>query len=199
MNLLQSLRNLIASSLAVGVVGTAVQLPPQIGIPTGLWGARFYHQTKSGKRKQFDEDIFKNIVVNAGRDHLLDVTLSGGTQDTAWHVGLTDGTPTVAVGDVEGTHAGWVEVVAYSEGTRQAWTDGGVSSQSVDNSGSPATFSINGSTTVGGAFLSQDNTKGDASPVGSTILYAAGAFSGGDRALQNTDSLDVTATFTMSG
>lgn len=164
----------------------------------GLWMAEFFRGTKSGKRKQIDEDLFPNIIVNAGRDHLLDVTLSAATQDTTWFVGLTDGTPTVAATDVEGTHAGWVEVTAYTEANRVAWSDGGVSSQSVDNSASPATFSINATTTVGGSFLSGDNTKGDASPA-VAVLYAVGAFTGGDRSLQNNDSIDVTATFTMSG
>lgn len=139
-------------------------------------------------------DTIENIVVNTGLDYLLDVALSGGSQLSSWFVGLTDGTPTVAAGDTMSTHAGWSEVTAYSEATRQAWTDGGVSSQSVDNSASKASFSVNGSATVGGAFLASDNTKS-----GTTgTLYSVGAFSGGDRAVVNGDTLLVTATFTMA-
>lgn len=158
----------------------------------GRWG--IVCKGPDGKVKW--EDEIENTVVNVGLDHLLDVTLSGGTQDTTWFVGLTDGAPvTVAAGDTMVSHAGWVEVTAYSEANRIAWSDGGVSGQSVDNSGTPASFSINAnSTTIGGAFLVQDNTKG-----GTTgILYAAGAFTVGDKTADNGDTLEVTATFTAA-
>ena len=137
-----------------------------------------------------------NLVVNQGLDHLLDVTLSNATQLSTWYIGLINGaSPTLAAGDTAASHAGWVEVTAYSEGVRQTWTGGTESGQSIDNSASPATFSINGTTTVGGAFLISANTKGGATGT----LYAVGAFTGGDRALSNSDSLEVTATFTAGG
>ena len=140
-------------------------------------------------------DDWENAVVNAGLDHLLDVALSAGVQTTTWYLGLTDGTPTVAAGDTTASHVGWTEVTAYTEAARVTWSDGGVASQSVDNSASPATFSINANTTtVGGAFLVSLSTKG-----GSTgTLYAAGAFSAGDKLLDSGDTLDVTATFTQA-
>jgi len=137
------------------------------------------------------KDDWHNMVVNAGLDYLLSIGLAGGTQIASWYIGLTDGTPTVAAGDTLGSHTGWTEVTAYSEAARQAWTPGSVSGQSVDNSGSVATFTINAaSTTVGGAFLASASS-------GTTgTLYAAGAFSGGDKTLGNGDTLQVTATFT---
>lgn len=140
-------------------------------------------------------DSIDNIVVNAGLNHLLDVALSGATQVTSWFLGLTDGTPTVAAGDTMGSHAGWTEVTAYDEATRVAWSDGGVSGQSVSNSGSPATFTINANgTVIGGAFLASNSTKG-----GTTgTLYAAGAFGAGDKTLDDNDTLSVTATFTAA-
>ena len=140
-------------------------------------------------------DTWENRVVNEGLNHLLDVALSGATQITSWFVGLTDGTPTDAAGDTMASHAGWTEVTAYTEATREAWVDGGVSTLSVDNSGSPASFSINtNSTTVGGAFLVSNGAKGGATGV----LYAVGAFSAGDKSLDSGDTLDVTATFTQA-
>lgn len=141
------------------------------------------------------EDTWQNLVTNAGLDELLSVTLAGGTQDTTWFVGLTDGTPTAAAGDTMSSHAGWTEVTGYDEAARQAWTAGAVSGQSVDNSGSKASFTITSdSTTVGGAFLVGDNTKG-----GTTgTLYSIGAFSGGDVTLSAGSTLDVTATFTTA-
>lgn len=148
---------------------------------------------KSGKIKWTDK--IENLVTNAGLDHALDAVLSAGTQITTWYVGLTDGTPTVAAGDTMSSHAGWAEVTAYTESVRQTWTDGGVSSQSVDNSASTADFSINSnSTTVGGAFLTSNSTKS-----GTTgTLFAVGAFSAGDKSLDSGDTLSVTATYTAA-
>lgn len=140
-------------------------------------------------------DVIENLVTDAGLNHLLDVALSAASQVTSWYVGLTDGTPTAAAGDTMASHDGWTEVTAYDESTREAWTDGGVSNKSVSNSGSPAEFTIStNGTTVGGAFLVSNSTKG-----GSTgTLYAVGAFSAGDKSLDDGDSLTVTATFTSA-
>lgn len=140
-------------------------------------------------------DVIENLVTNAGLDYLLDAGLCGGTQITTWYAGLTDGTPTAAAGDTMASHSGWEEITSYDEATRVTWIDGGVSSQSVSNSGSAAEFTIStDSTTVGGAFLASNSTKG-----GSTgTLYAVGAFSAGDKSLDSGDSLSVTATFTAA-
>lgn len=137
-------------------------------------------------------DSIQNLVTNEGLNHLLDVTLSGGSQDTSWFVGLTDGTPTAAAADTLASHGGWTEVSDYDEANRVAWVDGGVSGQSVSNSGSPAVFTIDDTVTVGGAFLASV-TSGT-----SGILYAVGAFTAGDKALSDDDELSVTATFTAA-
>lgn len=140
------------------------------------------------------EDGFENTVVNAGLDDVLEVYFKGSGFTAANYVGLTDGTPTVAAADTFASHAGWTEVTAYSEAVRQTFTAGTVSSQSVDNSASKAEFSINGSATVGGACVGDNNTKG-----GSTgTLYSAGAFTGGDKSLGSGDTLSVQATFTSA-
>lgn len=142
-----------------------------------------------GQIKWVDE--IRNLVVNQGLDHLLSAALAAGTQITAWYVGLIDGTPTIAGADTLASHAGWAEVSDYT-GDRKAWTAGAVSGQSVANGAAPAEFAINATVTVGGAFLASVAT-GTAG-----TLYAAGAFAGGNRALQNGDTLEVTATFTTA-
>lgn len=141
------------------------------------------------------EEVFQNLVVNEGLDHLLDVTLSAAAANASWFLGLTGSTPSPAPGDTMASHGGWTEEQNYDEAARVGWSDGGVSGQSVDNSASPATFTIStGGATVGGAFLVADSTKG-----GTTgPLYAVGAFSGGDLTLSAGSTLDVTATFTTS-
>lgn len=145
-----------------------------------------------GKLKWVEE--IPNIVANVGLDDVLDKYFKGSTYTAAHFVGLTDGAPTVAAGDTMASHAGWSEVVAYSEATREALTLGTVASQSVDNSASKASFSINGSATIGGAFVTTNNTKS-----GTTgILYGVAAFTGGNRTVADGDTVNVTTTLTAS-
>lgn len=138
---------------------------------------------------------FHNLVVNAGLDDSLDKHFKASAYTAAWYVGLTTGTPTFAAADVMSSHGGWTEYTTYSEANRQTLTLGTVSGQSVDNSASKATFSINGGGgTIGGAFLVTNNTKG-----GTTgILYGGGAFSGGNRSVIAGDTVTVTATLTAA-
>ncbi len=141
-------------------------------------------------------DQIHNLVVNEGLDDILDKYYKGSTYTASHFVGLTDGTPTVAAGDTMASHVGWVEVTVYDEATRPAFTTGAVSGQSVDNSASKAVFSINtNSTTIGGAFLSTDNTRGGTAGT----LVSAGAFTGGDKSADAGDTLNVTVTATMAG
>ena len=155
----------------------------------GLWT---FEHIRGGK--VIHRETVKNMIVNAGLDYLLDVALSGGSQLSTWYVGLISATPTIAAGNTMGSHAGWTEVTDYSQANRVTWSDGGVSGQSVDNTGSPAAFSINASVTVGGAFLTSNNTKG-----GTTgTLFSATAFASGNRSFINGDTLNVTATYSAA-
>jgi len=141
-------------------------------------------------------DEFENLIVNEGLDHALDVTLSNGSQSSNWYVGLLGSSPSPAAGWTK-TEVGAADFVDYDEATLPAWTDGGVSSQSVDNSGSKASFTISqDSSTIGGAYLVNANTK--AVEGGAGMIYAAGAFSGGDKSADDDDTLEVTATFTAA-
>jgi hypothetical protein len=142
-------------------------------------------------------DDIDNIYVNTGLNDVLDKFWKGSAYTAVHYVGLTDGTPTVVAGDTSASHAGWVEVLAYGDSgeTRPVLTLGSVASQSVDNSGSKAVFDINANgTTVGGAFLSTNQVMGGT--LGT--LIAAGAFTGGDKTLDNGDTLNVTVTLTAS-
>ena len=152
---------------------------------------KFVARDKEGNIKWEDET--KNLVVDAGLNYILDVSFAGSTQVDPWYVGLTDSTPTVAAGDTMASHAGWTEITAYSETVRQTYVDVRTS-QTVSNTASKATYSINATTTVGGAFLSSDSTK---SGTAGTLLSAA-ALSGGDRSLLSGDTLEITYEFTAS-
>lgn len=122
------------------------------------------------------EDIVHNLVTTEGENKYLDATLKTGLTSPAWYIGLVDndGFTAYAVGDTAAkiattanppTTNGWQELTAYTEATRQVWTPGSISAASVDNSGSPAAFTINATKVVRGAFLDSTNTKGGTSGV----------------------------------
>ena len=140
-----------------------------------------------------------NLVVNVGLQDMNAKYFSGSSYTAAWYIGLygAGASNTPAASDTMASHAGWTEVTAYSQATRPACTFGTASTADpsiITNSASPATFSINGTTTVGGAFLTSDNTKNGATG----ILFSASDFqSPGDRSVVNGDTLTVTYTFSL--
>jgi hypothetical protein len=139
-------------------------------------------------------DSYHNLIVNTGLDEYLNKVYKASSYTAAHYVGLADGTPTPAAGDTMSSHAGWAEVTGYSESVRQTLTLGTVSSQSVSNTASKATFTASGSITVGGCFLTTDSTKGGTSGT----LMSIGAFSGGDKSLTAAETISVTVTLTMA-
>jgi len=147
------------------------------------------------------EDEAPNLVVNVGLQDMNAKYFTGVAYTATWFLGLygSGATNSPAAGDTMSSHAGWTEVVAYSQATRPACTFGTPTTANpsvATNSASPATFSINATTTVGGAFLTSNSTIG-----GTTgTLYSAADFSApGDRAVTNGDTLSVTYTLSLAG
>lgn len=140
-----------------------------------------------------------NLVVNVGLKDMNDKYFSGSSYTAAWYIGLYGAAATndPAASDTMASHAGWTEVTAYSQSTRPACSFGAATTADpsvITNSASPAVFSMTGSTTVGGAFLTSDNTKGGTSG----ILFSAADFqSPGDRTVVNGDTLNVTYQFSL--
>lgn len=136
------------------------------------------------------EDTTHNLVVNGGLQHILDVLFAGDTQVTTWYAGLTASTPTPAAADTLSSHTGWTEFTSYAD-NRKEYVDVR-SAQSVTNSASKASFAINGSGTVGGAFI--------CSAASGTIgtLLAVSALSSGDRTVADGDTVELTYTFSAS-
>lgn len=146
------------------------------------------------------EEAIPNLVVNVGLQDMNTKYFSGSSYTAAWYLGLygSGSTNNPAASDTMGSHAGWTEVTAYSQSTRPACTFGTASTANpsvIDNSGSPAVFSINGTTTVGGAFLTSNNTKGGAT---GTLFSAADFSSPGDRSVVSGDTLTVTYSFSLT-
>jgi hypothetical protein len=140
-----------------------------------------------------------NLVVNEGLQYMNDKFFKGSSYTAAWYFGLYGAAASndPAAGDTMASHAGWTEVTAYSESTRPAATFGTPTTADpsvISNSASVAVFSINGTTTVGGAFLTTDNTKG-----GTTgVLFSASDFQApGDRAVVSGDVINLTYQFSL--
>ena len=142
----------------------------------------------------------KNLVVNAGLAYMAGSALTSVTQITTWYLGLygAGASNTPAAGDTMSSHAGWTEVVPYSNATRVAATFVTATTANpsvVTNSASPASFTINATSTVGGAFLTSSSTK---SGTTGTLFSAADFSSPGDRSVVSGDVLSVTYTFSLS-
>lgn len=153
---------------------------------------------KNGKLKWSGES--KNLVVNVGLQYMAGTSLDGATaRITSWFVGLWGAASSnnPAAGDTMSSHAGWTENTTYSDATRPAATFAAATTANpsvVTNTASKATFNINGTTTIGGAFLVSNSTKG-----GTTgTLFSGSDFTGGDRAVVSGDTLQVTYTFSLS-
>jgi len=154
---------------------------------------------KDGKLKWSAES--KNLVVNVGLQYMAGTALTSVTQITTWYIGLygAGASNTPAAGDTMSSHAGWTEVVPYSNATRVAATFATATTANpsvVTNSASPATFTINATSTVGGAFLTSGSAK---SGTTGTLFSAADFASPGDRSVVSGDILSVTYTFSLAG
>ena len=144
-------------------------------------------------------EALHNLVVNVGLQDMNTKYFSGTTYTATWYIGLygagASNTPNAS--DTAASHAGWTEIVPYSNATRPACTFGTASTADpsiITNTASPAAFTINATATVGGAFLISDNTKS-----GTTgILFSASDFAApGDRVVSSGDTLNVTYTFSL--
>jgi len=147
------------------------------------------------------EATSKNLVVNVGLQYMAGSALTSVTQITSWYIGLygAGASNTPAAGDTMSSHAGWTEVVPYSNATRVAATFATATTANpsvVTNSASPASFTINATSTVGGAFLTSGSAK---SGTTGTLFSAADFGSPGDRSVVSGDSLSVTYTFSLAG
>jgi hypothetical protein len=142
----------------------------------------------------------KNLVVNAGLAYMAGTALTSVAQITTWYIGLygAGASNTPAAGDTMSSHAGWTEVTDYSNATRVAATFVTATTANpsvVTNAASPATFNINGTTTVGGAFLTSGSAKGGTT---GTLFSAADFSAPGDRSVVSGDIISVTYTFSLA-
>ena len=141
-----------------------------------------------------------NLVVNVGLAYMAGSSLTSVSVITAWYIGLygAAASNTPAAADTMSSHSGWTEVVPYSNATRIACTfvTATTANPSVaTNSAAPSAFTINSSSTVGGAFLTSGSAK---SGTAGTLFSAVDFSSPGDRSVVSGDTLNVTYTMSLS-
>lgn len=143
------------------------------------------------------EEEFHNTVVTVGKNQMLDAALAGSAYTvTGPYMGLISsvGYSAISASDTMSSHAGWTEAGNANAPTytsprkTAAWDAASGGSKALS---AALSFAITGTGTVKGAFLvygsgavsTIDNTSG--------TLFSAGLFSGGDRAVVNTDVLNI--------
>lgn len=144
------------------------------------------------------KDVIENVVTTVGKNLALDTFLAGAAYTVVGpYLGLISsvsyGAGPVA-GDTMSSHAGWTEAGATNAPTytaprkTAAWSAASGGSKALS---AALSFAITGSGTIKGAFMvygtgavsTIDNTAG--------TLLSAGLFTGGDKAVVNTDTLNV--------
>jgi hypothetical protein len=154
----------------------------------------FVCKGSDGKEKW--RELTDNLIVTVGLNDLLDKYFKGSTYTAAWYIGLKN-TGTALAADTMSSHSSWTPNVTYSESVRQtlnlSGSAGTPAAGSCTNSDNKATFSINGTTTIFGAFLTSSNTKSGTSG----ILYGVVDF-GSSRAVISGDTLEITVTLTAA-
>lgn len=137
-----------------------------------------------------------NLVTTAGKNDALKNWLTGSAYTAANFLSLIDDAAfsALAAADVLTSHSGWAELTSYSAGTRIAPTWGTASAGSIDNSASPAKFTMTGTATVNGIFMATGSTKGSTGTTG--VLLSEVSF-GTKRTVASGDIISVT--YTMSG
>lgn len=148
------------------------------------------------------EDEFENTVTTVGKNYALDGYLQTAVTIVGPYMGLISSVSysAIAAGDTMTSHSGWTEAGATNAPTYTsprktcAWSAASGGSKSLS---SALSFAITGTGTLKGAFIvlstgavtTIDNTAG--------TLYSAGLFTGGDRAVINGDTVNVSYTASL--
>jgi len=150
------------------------------------------------------EDEIQNVVTNVGKNVMLDAALAGsGYSVVGPYMGLISSVSYGAgpvVGDTMSSHSGWTEAgnanaPSYTAPRKTcAWNAASSGSKALS---AALSFAITGSGTIKGCFIvygtgavsTIDNTAG--------TLYSAGLFTGGDKTVANTDTLNCSYTASL--
>jgi len=143
------------------------------------------------------EEQAHNLVVNQGLQNMNTEFFKGSGYSAAWYLGLVTGPGsgnTYGAGNTLASHVGWTEDTGYT-GNRKAVTFGTATTADpsvISNIASPSSFTMNATTTIAGAFLTNVSTGT------SGVLFSVANFqSPGDRSVVSGDVLSVTYQFSL--
>jgi len=172
------------------VASAIVNMRPQLRANVVVGGVfQLVCHDRYGNLKWYD--TAKNLVTNAGLQHMGNVAFRASSQTATWYVGLMDDTPVVTAASTLAAPGGFTEFTEYAD-NRKEWVEV-QSSNSWVNSGTSADFVINGAGGgVGGAFICAAATGTAA------ILFCGAALTGGNRVVATADTVAVTYTVALA-
>ncbi len=141
----------------------------------------------------------KHLVTKQGLQDMNTQYFKGATYTAAWYVGLVDsaGFSTYDSNDTMASHTGWAEATGYSGANRGTATFGSATLADpsvINNLASQASFSITGTATIRGAFLTNTQDK----TVNTGILFSEADFQApGARTVSSGDVLNVRYDFSL--
>ena len=139
----------------------------------------------------------RNLVTTVGKNEVLDKALAGSSYTVVGpYLGLISSTSysAIAASDTMSSHSGWTEAggtnpPTYSGSRKTAvWAGASAGAKAL---AAPLSFGITGSGTVKGCFMVLGSAGTDAIDGTAGILLSAGLFAGGDKAVANGDTLNV--------
>jgi len=134
-----------------------------------------FHTEHRRNGKLIRTDVIKNMIVNVGKNYILQTAFTDGTQtaSNSFFIGWINnsGYTGTAATDTMASHGGWTEWTNYSSSTRIAWLPV-AGAQLVGNAATPLSFVMSSAGTLQGIFLTTNSTKGGTTGnLISTALY----------------------------
>ena len=159
----------------------------------GVDGTFKYEHIRNGK--VIDSWKEPNIVVDQGLIYMLNTGIGNVSQNSNWYIGLFQNNYTPLASDTAaifpGAGAGNEATIEYDEATRPVFTPVATNAKVITNTSAAYTF--NAATSIYGAFMISDSTKGGVSGT----LLSASKF-GAVRQMQALDVLNVTYELTIA-
>lgn len=149
---------------------------------------------KDGSVDHAQTEVVHNLMPTEGMTHMLNTQFHGGTQVTAWYLGVFGNNYTPVLGDIAATFPGVAGEITtlYDEATRVAFNESAASNGAIDNAANRAEFTFNGAATVYGGFMSSAAAKGATSGVLASVVRFASP-----KVLEDEAVLRITAGFTL--
>lgn len=148
-------------------------------------------------------DEFHNTVATVGKNLALDTYLAGSAYTVVGpYLGLISSTSysAISAADTMASHGGWLEAgnanTPTYTGNRKtaAWSAASAGSKALS---SALSYAITGTGTIKGAFMLYGAAATNAVDGTVGTLYSAGLFTGGDRAVLNGDTVNVSYTASL--